>query len=349
MILKKIISASVLLLSLTSCQIGYYFSSGLNQWKMANTRELINEELLKKHTFTEDQKNKILLSQKARVFAFEKLKLKETKNYSTYIDLGRPYVTWVVQAAEKWQMKTYEWSYPIVGNMPYKGFFNEADAEEEAREMQKKGYDTYVRGVSAYSTLGWFQDSLLSSMLRYKEHDLVNTIIHEITHTTIYIKNNADFNEKLAVFIGAKGSEMFYKDLEGEDSKTLKLIKNENADDVLFAKFVTDELAKMTDWYTNHKKEIYTASDELERQLRLSQIIDDFANKFKTTLKTNIYYKFEKEKMNNAKLGMYKTYMENLDQFEVLYKKLNGDLLKFIDVVKTLEKSDNPEEDLKKL
>lgn len=172
------------------------------------------------------QKQKILLSQKARVFAFEKLKLIKTENYNSYIDLKRPFVTWVVHAAEKWQMKNYEWKYPIVGAMPYKGFFTEAEAKAEADEMLKKGFDTYVRGVSAYSTLGWFTDSLLSSMLRYKDHDLVNTIIHEITHTTIYIKNNSDFNEQLAVFIGNKGTELFYKDLEGPDS-TLKLISAE--------------------------------------------------------------------------------------------------------------------------
>lgn len=348
MIFRKTGIATLLLLGLSSCQMGYYFSSGINQWKMVNTREPV-DEALKKHTFTEEQKNKIILSQKARLFAFEKLKLKETKNYSTYIELGRPYVTWVVHAAEKWEMKNYEWSYPIVGKMPYKGFFNEAEAKAEAESMREKGYDTYVRGVSAYSTLGWFQDSLLSSMLRYKEHDLVNTIIHEITHTTIYIKNNADFNEKLAVFIGAKGSEMFYKELEGENSKTLALIKNENEDDALFAKFVSEQITSLNDWYTIHKKEKYTEADELERQKRLAQIIDDFTFKFKPHLKTNSYYKFEKESMNNARLGLYKTYMENLHQFEILYKKLNSDLLKFIEVVKTLEKSDDPEEDLKKL
>ena len=349
MILKKVFFSLGLFLFLSSCQIGYYFSSGVNQWKMANTREPIDEALIKKHTFTEDQKNKILLSQKARIFAFEKLKLKETKNYSTYIDLGRPYVTWVVQAAEKWEMKNFEWSYPIVGKMPYKGYFNETDALEEARLMSEKGYDTYVRGVAAYSTLGWFQDSLLSSMLRYKEHDLVNTIIHEIVHTTIYVKNNADFNEKLAVFIGAKGSEIFYRELEGENSKTLKLIQNENADDVLFAQFVSTEIASIDTWYLNHRKDVYTASDEQERESRLSLIIDNFSQKLKPQLKTNAYFKFEKEKMNNARLGLYKTYMENLDDFEFLYKKLDRDLLKFIDVVKTLEKSEDPEADLKRL
>lgn len=340
----RLFSASLILFFMSSCQLGYYFSSAKNQLQMMSGREKI-EYVLEHHPFTEEQKNKILLSQKARLFAFEKLKLKETKNYSTYIELNRPYVTWVVHAAEKWEMKNYEWSYPIVGKMPYKGYFNETDAKQEADKMKEKGYDTYVRGVSAYSTLGWFQDSLLSSMLRYKEHDLVNTIIHEIVHTTIYIKNNADFNEKLAVFIGAKGSEMFYQELEGENSKTLKLIKDENNDDALFAQFISEEIQSLKQWYQEQKE----PKSEEAREARLAQIIQQFAKRLKPHLKTKSYLKFEKEKMNNARLGLYKTYMENLDDFEALYKKLDYDLLKFIDVVKTLEKSDDPTADLKKL
>ena len=342
-IFRKIILI-IYFFSLTSCQIGYYLSSAKNQFQMMSSRHSIDQALQEKN-LTEEQRRKILISQKARFFAFEKLRLKETKNYSTFIDLKRPYVTWVVHAAEKWKMKNYEWSYPVVGNMPYKGFFNEQDAKAEAFEMSEQGYDTYVRGVSAYSTLGWFQDSLLSSMLRYKEHDLVNTVIHEIVHTTIYIKNNADFNEKLAVFIGAKGSEIFYTDLEGPHSKTLKLIKDENEDDILFAKFVTDEIKKLDVWYSEKPDQLNTAA----RDARLDSILTQFSTVLKPQLKTNLYLKFEKEKMNNARLGLYKTYMENLDQFEILYKKLGNDLLKFIDAVKTLEKSDDPEADFRKL
>lgn len=341
--MKKIFLTFSLLL-LSSCQIGYYFSSAKNQIVMMSSRESI-EKTLESKDLKPEQRSKILISQKARLFAFEKLKLKETKNYSTYIDLGRPYVTWVVHAAEKWEMKNYQWSYPIVGKMPYKGFFNEDDAKSEAESMQNKGYDTYVRGVSAYSTLGWLEDSLLSSMLRYKEHDIVNTIIHEITHTTIYIKNNSDFNERLAVFIGAKGTEIFYKELEGENSKTLQIIKDENYDDVLFAQFVTDEISQLDKWYAAKPD----TTNSTAREDRLALIINQFTTQLKPQLKTNSYFKFEKEKMNNARLGLYKTYMENLDDFENLYKKLNNDLLKFIEVIKTLEKSDDPEQDLKKL
>ncbi len=330
---------------MSSCQIGYYISSAHNQFSMMNTRVSITEAF-QSPNLNESQKNKILLSQKARVFAFERLKLKKTENYNSFIDLKRPYVTWVVHAAEKWQMKNYEWKYPIIGAMPYKGFFNETEAKAEADELLKNGFDTYVRGVSAYSTLGWFTDSLLSSMLRYKDHDLVNTIIHEITHTTIYVKNNSDFNERLAVFIGGKGSEMFYKELEGENSPTLKLISDENEDDKLFSEFITKELKELEKWYIDNPQ-VATAKDETARTARLNLIHTNFETQLAPRLKTNSYQKFTKEKMNNARMGLYKTYMQGLNDFEDAYKRHGSDLLKFIDVIKQLEDSKDPERDLR--
>ncbi len=342
--MKKIFVLSFVFI-ISSCQIGYYISSAHNQFSMMSTRVSITEAF-QSPNLNESQKNKILLSQKARVFAFEKLKLKRTENYNSFIDLKRPYVTWVVHAAEKWQMKNYEWKYPIVGAMPYKGFFNENDAKAEADELLKNGFDTYVRGVSAYSTLGWFTDSLLSSMLRYKDHDLVNTIIHEITHTTIYIKNNSDFNERLAVFIGGKGSEMFYKEFEGENSPTLQLIADENADDKLFSEFITKELKNLEKWYIENPA-IVSAKDESARTTRLNLIHTNFETELAPRLKTNSYQKFTKEKMNNARMGLYKTYMQGLNDFEEAYKRHGSDLLKFIDVIKKLEDSKDPEADLR--
>ncbi len=326
--------------------MGYYIRSAHNQFSMMSSRVSMTEAF-QSPNLNDIQKQKILLTEKARVFAFEKLKLNKTDNYNSFIDLKRPYVTWVVHAAEKWQMKNYEWKYPIVGAMPYKGFFTEAEAKAEADEMQKLGFDTYVRGVSAYSTLGWFTDSLLSSMLRYKDHDLVNTIIHEITHTTIYIKNNSDFNERLAVFIGNKGAEMFYKELEGPDSTTLKLIAEENEDDRLFSEFISKELTDLEKWYLENPDSALKNEDA--RSARLNVIHDHFEKDLAPRLKTTVYAKFTKEKMNNARMGLYKTYMQNLNDFEDAYKRHGSDLLKFIDAVKKLESSKDPESDLKTL
>lgn len=341
--MRYFLGLTTLTFLLSGCQLGYYFKSATNQFSMMANRVPI-DEALEKSPLTEAQKSKLRLSQQAREFAFHDLHLKKTKNYDSYIDLKRPYVTWVVNAAYKWELKNYLWSYPIVGKMPYKGFFSEEDALELAAELQKEGLDTNVRGVSAYSTLGWFKDSVLSSMLRYKDHDLVNTIIHEIVHTTVYVKSNSDFNERLAVFIGGKGTELFYKKIEGADSATVKLIKDENEDDKLFSQFISAQIKNLEDWYKSNSDQ-----NEKIREQQFEKIKSVFAIELNSKFKTNSYSKFTQQKMNNATLGLYRTYMEDLSDFEKLYSKCDENLDLFIEKIKTLEDSEDPVSDLKKL
>lgn len=312
---------------------------------MMATRQPISE-LIKDEKLDPEKKRKFELTDKARRFAFEQLKLKKTQNYATFIDLHRPYVSWVVHAAYKWELKNYLWSYPVVGHLPYKGYFSEAEANDEAQLMEDQGYDSFYRGVSAYSTLGWFTDSLLSSMLPYKDYDLVNTIIHELTHTTIYIKSNADFNERLAVFVGGKGTEIFYKNLEGPDSPTLLKVKLDNEDDKLFSKFITDELNQLKNWY--HDNAGKNLSD-MDRQNRIDEIKSQFNKVLKPKLKSNSYSRFPDMKLNNARLGLYTTYMKDMADFENLYASVGSDLVIFIEKIKELESSDDPERDLKKM
>jgi len=196
-------------MALASCQITYYLKSAYHQAKLLKSRVDI-EEAIKSSTLSQENKQKLLLATEARVFAENSLKLKKTKNYTSFVQLDRPYVSYILRAAPIYELKHYLWSFPIVGDLPYKGYFSEEEAKSAAKDFSHKEYDTYVRGVTAYSTLGYFNDPILSSMLRYQNHDLVNTIIHETVHATIYIKNNADFNERLATFIGNKGAELFY-------------------------------------------------------------------------------------------------------------------------------------------
>ncbi len=236
----------------TGCQLGYFMKSAYNQLSLLSSREPI-DKAIQSDKLTDKEKGKLLLAEKAKIFAEEKLHLTKSKNYSSFAQLDRPYVTYVVSAAPKWQLKHYIFSYPIVGDMPYKGFFNEKDAIEEETELKQMNLDTYRRGVSAYSTLGWFNDPVLSSMLTYSDHDLVNTIIHESVHATLYIKNSADFNERLAVFLGNKGTELYYLETEGADSKTIKLIKEENEDDLIFSKFISQKIIDLEMWYKNNK------------------------------------------------------------------------------------------------
>jgi predicted aminopeptidase len=286
------------------------------------------------------------LSKTAREFAITELNLNAQKNYSSFVKLEKPYVTWVVNASPKWELKHHLWSFPIIGDVPYKGYWSENEANEEETDLKKQDLDTFVRGVSAFSTLGWFNDPILSSMLRYQDADLVNTIIHESVHATLYIKHNADFNERLASFIGDVGSELFYLKKEGKDSPTLKQIRLENEDSIIFSNFISGEIKKLGEYYKT-----LPASERKEelRDQSFNTIKDRFNTQIKPILKTNSYAKFEKTKLNNARLLLYKTYSEDISDFKTLLTKSNNDLKVFIERVKTLESSSDPMKDLKEL
>jgi predicted aminopeptidase len=323
---------------LSSCQVSYIMKSAYNQFSMMNSQVSL-EDALKDPKLSDEQKRKIQLAQRAREFAENDLGLKPTKNYTKFVALDRPYVTYVVSAAPKWQLETYKWRYPIIGAMPYKGFFNEPDAKEEEKSLQKEDLDTYMRGVSAYSTLGWFKDPLLSSMLRYKDYDLVNTIIHETVHATLFIKHEADFNERMAVFIGNKGAEMFYQKEEGSASPTLQSVKNENLDDKVFSAWLSLKLKDLENWYKG-----LPANERAEdkRQQQFDKLQKDFENELLPQLKTETYKKFQTIKLNNARLLVYRTYMQDLGDFDKLYEKSGRDFKKFLEACKALEPEKDP-------
>lgn len=341
----RLAGLSLGILLLTGCQASYYLKSAYHQVKILNARVPV-EQALKDPQLTEEQKEKIRISVDALYFAESQLGLTGKGNYTSYVDLHRDYVSWVVSAAESWQLKHRHFSYPIVGKMPYKGFFSEEEAQQEKLRLEKEELDVYLRGVSAYSTLGWFRDPILSSMLRYSEHDLVNTIIHETVHATLYIKNSADFNERLAVFIGNTGTELFYQQREGKDSPTLKTIAAENQADRLFSKFISQELKDLEEWY--QALPVEDRKPEVKAR-RLKEIQIRFSENLKPKLTPGSFARFEKTELNNAYLMVFKTYMQDLSDFEKLYEMVGKDMRRFMDHVKTLEKVDNPEKGLKEL
>ena len=328
---------------LTGCQLPYYLQSAGGQIAILNKRVPI-KKALQNPELTETEKKKLLLAQDVQNFAAETLHLNAKKNYTTYVKLDRSAVSYVVSASAKWELKHHLWSFPFVGSVPYKGYFNEQDAKDEEADLKRQDLDTFMRGVSAYSTLGWFSDPLLSSMLVYPEHELVNTLIHETVHATLYIKSSADFNERMAVFLGNKGMEMFYHKLEGKDSKTLALAQSENEDDKLFSQFISREIQNLEAWYKSNPEK-----NEEARMARIAEIQKHFLKDLKPKLKSNSYNKFPDLKLNNARLLVYKTYMQDLSDFETLYKLSGEDFKVFLDHCKSLESSDKPEEGLKAL
>lgn len=329
----------------TSCDFSYLSYVSYNQLALLNKRVSI-EAALEKYDLTEDEKKKLKLIAKLRAFARETLKGDVSDDmYSTYIQLDRPYVTYLLRASLAYELTPHLWHFPVVGWAPYKGFFHKDKALKEAESFSSQEYDTYVRGVSAYSTLGWFDDSILSSMLSYSESDFVVTIFHELTHTVLFFKNQVNFNETFAEFVGRHMGVLFYLQEEGEESQTARLMEQKWEDELLFSTFMTQAYDGLDKWYKENEGQITLE----QKRKRLTSIQDQFMVQIQPQLKTDRYNYFSTIKLNNAKLQSYRSYNYNIGEMEQLYSLSGYNLAKFIQYCIQLEKEEDPEVGLSEL
>src|SRR5690606_34527823 len=176
-------------------------------------------EYLADPSFPDSLQQKLLLIAEARQYAIDSLGLNDTRNYTTMYDQQGKEIMWVVTASEPFQLKAKEWEFPVLGAVPYKGFFELERAMAEKQKLESEGWDVNVRNPGGWSTLGWFTDPILSNMLSRSEGDLVSLIIHEMVHATIFVKDSVDFNENLASFIGDRGAEQFLASKYGKNSE----------------------------------------------------------------------------------------------------------------------------------
>jgi predicted aminopeptidase len=351
--LMMLVSATIL----AGCQAPYIMKSAWSQADLLVSRKSL-ERTLKSESLTVDERRKLELARDAKAFGERVLGLTKNSNYESYVKLDRPYVSYIVSAAEIDRLEQHLWHFPIIGQVPYKGFFNPDDAKDEAAELRTSGLDTYVRGVSAYSTLGWFDDPILSSMLRYSDYDLVNTIIHESVHATLYIKSQADFNERLATYIGNLGADLFFIEKEGTKSPTLESAKKETEDEAKFSKFISKEIDLLKKWYED-QAELLASNDTKvrgtfleKRALRLAEIPSRFETELRPSLKSERYAAYlarelDKATLNNARLLAWKLYVYDLSDFDRAYNSLGRDPRKLIEFAKSLEKEKDPEAKLK--
>ena len=149
--------------------------------------------------------------ERIRRFASGQLSLPGDASYGKYADLGREHVVWVLYAAPEFSLKPKTWYYPIVGSMDYRGYFREQDTEALAGQLRNEGYDVFVGGVDAYSTLGWFHDPVLNTFVNYPDIDLAETIFHELTHRKVFHPGETVFNESLANVVAEEGVKRWLK------------------------------------------------------------------------------------------------------------------------------------------
>ncbi len=180
------------------------------------------EEVFADPEVSDSVKAKLHLIEEIKLFAYDSIGLKHSDNYTAFYDQKDQRLMYVVTGAEKFQLKPYTWSFPVVGEVPYKGFFDAAKAKEEYFRLKMLGLDADIGGASGWSTLGWFKDPVLSSMLNRSEADLAELIIHELTHGTLFVTDSVEYNENLAQFVGVEGAKWFLRSKYGENSMELQ-------------------------------------------------------------------------------------------------------------------------------
>jgi predicted aminopeptidase len=177
-----------------------------------------------------DVKEKLRTIERIKQFAYDSIGLKRSDNYSSFYQQPEDQIIFVVTACEKFKLKPYEWNFPIVGTLPYKGFFKKDEAQVESDRLKSLGYDVNIGNASGWSTLGWFNDPVLSQMLKLPEGDLAELIIHELTHGTVFIPDSAEYNENLATFVGVTGAAWYLTSVYGKDSQEYQEYINSGSD-----------------------------------------------------------------------------------------------------------------------
>jgi predicted aminopeptidase len=195
--------AATLLLSGCST-LDYYSHLASGQLHLLQAREPV-AELLENPTTDAELKQRLALAQQARDFASALLGLPDNHSYRLYADIQRPFVVWNVFATPEFSLTPQLHCFPIAGCVAYRGFYSQGRARGAAALLKQQGLDTYLGGVEAYSTLGWFDDPILNTMLRWSDERLVAVIFHELAHQQLYVADDTAFNESFASFVEREG------------------------------------------------------------------------------------------------------------------------------------------------
>lgn len=250
--------------------------------------------------------------------------LEPTPNYDDYVHLDRGAAVYVVSASHPLAFESLRWSFPIVGSVPYLGWFDLMDARRFAAELREDGWDVDLRGASAYSTLGWFADPILSSMVDGDVDalgDLANTILHESVHATTYVSSQSTFNESLANFVGDALTIAYLEQTFGVGGPEVTVwLEGEEVG--------KKRAARMHEAYL-HLEKLYASDAPVETKL---------AEKSQYLAELRLELSFHRP-MNNATLAGFKTYNAGDNEFEALLQACGQDWSRFWEVVRTIDDS----------
>lgn len=321
------------LLGLCACSTVKFYTQAISGQSEIWRKSRPNATVLADPSVGDKVKQRLRLIEKLRAFAASDLHL-PTKSFGKYCDLKRPYVVWVVYAAEEFSSEGKKWWYPLVGSLKYRGFFDEKDAKQEADLLKKKGYDVFVGGVEAYSTLGYLADPVLNTFLHRNDAELAELIFHELTHAKVFIPGDTDFNEAFATANAQDGVRRWLRSKREphalrEYEEHLK--KNGKVIDLMLE---TREKLKVTyaGTYPDVAAERLAKQKVFDGMLKQALVISPHA-------KTHIHHL--PKSWNNARINTVATYYTMVPGFERLLKEKGHDLEAFHHEVASMRKLTN--------
>jgi predicted aminopeptidase len=308
-----------------ACSPGYVVKAGIAEMRILRAREPIHMVVNDPST-PADTRAKLSYVLEARRFAATELGIDVGESYTMFTQLDRDTLALVVSAAPKDQLGAVTWWFPIVGRVPYRGFFSEEDALEAAADLEADGYDTLVRPTAAFSTLGWFNDPLLSTMLRTDDVEVVETVLHELSHQYLFVPGHVDFNESFATFVGRVAAIQFFCTREGGGPDTVRCQRAEARwrDFQRFSVFI-DELRSELEWLYYRPEHTYE-----EKVTRREEIFADALRRFEEevqpTFESLSFGGFLATPLNNATLLGRIRYYNRLPDFDALLALHGGSL-----------------------
>ncbi|MGD8494692.1 MAG: aminopeptidase [Gemmatimonadales bacterium] len=310
---------AALAVSCSACSPAYVLHAGYQEAKILSARQPI-ETAVEDPDVPPELRAKLELVRQVRVFAERRLGLNSGDSFRSYAQLDRDTLVMVVSAAPELELRWKTWWWPIVGSLPYKGYFDFEAAYAEAAELEKQGYDTYVRPSAAFSTLGWFPDPILSPALRGDSVSIAETVIHEITHTTFFPKGHAQFNESFANFVGHVGAIEYFCNATA-DPGPCETARERWHDTRVFGRFFHTLYEPLAALYASD------APDDSKRR-RKREIIEAAADRFRTEIVPQLrggrYGEIDPDRVDNAWLLSRLLYYTRLDDFQLLCEREGG-------------------------
>ncbi len=319
------------------CRIGYLFHAASGEYELLSGSVPV-EEGLKDDTLSEEKKTRLRLVGQVKDFGETELGLRETDNYEKVYLKSRQNPIYTISASPKDQLSRKTWWFPIVGNMPYLGFFDLEKAKAERTKLEKKDLDVNLGAAGAFSTLGWFKDPITLSLIEGSTYYLVETILHELTHTTLYVSGQGDFNEGFANLVGLVGAKQFLEAHYGPSHPLTIEAQNNIEDERLFSSFISPLMEDLESLYNSP----LSYEEKLVQREKIFAHAHTSFNQLKGKLKSNRFTYFGRSGLNNAYLMSVSLYHRHFHLFEAVYNKKGQSVKETLKYFQTLaeEKGD---------